>query len=301
VKTRQVLLPDGQATVIEWFDNSATPCKGVVAFLPALGVNAGYYRALAEAWAARGYRIALVEMRGMQQSSVRDVRRCNFGYDTVLNIDLATVLPLLAREADAQQQPFYLAGHSLGAQLSLLYASRHPQGIAGIIALAAGSNYYASMPSWAARSKRSMAVRFVRIVAQVLGFFPGDKLGFAGCQPQNMMLDWTGEALSGQYRIIGDTTDYNAALERLGLPVLLLSLSADRLVPSSCADFLARKLKHAQVSHMALHADAAGGKAFSHFSWVKRPDAVLKHVDLWENEVAAARKNKAVPQLVKQA
>src|SRR6185436_10735679 len=100
---------------------------------------------MAEAWAALGYRVATVELRGGKQSSVRDVRANNFGYNEILNVDLTSIVPRL--RAEAAGQPLFLAGHSLGGQLALLYASRHPSEVDAVVLLAGGSNYYAAVPA----------------------------------------------------------------------------------------------------------------------------------------------------------
>jgi predicted alpha/beta hydrolase len=283
MKTQELALPDGARTVIEWFDPSAQPARAVVLLVPAMGVNVAYYRGLGAAWAQRGYRVAAVEMRGMKQSSVRDVRRQNFGYKEVLNIDLAAQISSVAQEAG--EQPLYLAGHSLGGQFALLAASRATEKIAGVIVLAGGSNHYAAMPSWYSRRKRHAGLCWVRLVNQLLGFFPGDKLGFGGRQPSSIIRDWSHEALTGRYRVDGDPTDYDAALNRLTRPVLLLSLSGDPLVPRTCADALARKLKQAHVTQVELQAHEHGLKAFSHFSWVKKPAPILDQIELWERKI----------------
>lgn len=284
--SEQVALPDGSHTMVEWFGHDATSDKGLVVFLPALGVNVQYYRGFAAAWAGRGYRVATVEMRGMKQSSVRDVKRHNFGYNEVLNIDLATLIPALT--AGHQGRPVYLAGHSLGAQFALMHASRYPQGLAGIVAFAGGSNYYATLPSAGTRLKRHAGVRAVSLINRALGFFPGDKLGFGGRQPLNLMKDWACEALTGRYAVIGDATDYNRAFEKIDVPVLLLSLSGDALVPRPCADFLANKLQGARVTQVELQARDYSLKAFSHFGWVKKPEILLEQVALWEQGARGA-------------
>jgi pimeloyl-ACP methyl ester carboxylesterase len=89
---------------------------------------------MAVAWAARGYRVATVELRGGKQSSVKDVRAQNFGYNEVLNVDLASIVPRL--RAEAAGRPLVLAGHSLGGQFALLYASRYPLEVDGVVLLA---------------------------------------------------------------------------------------------------------------------------------------------------------------------
>ena len=214
----------------------------------------------------------------MKQSSVRDVRANNFGYKEILNVDLATILPELKREAAGK--PFWLSGHSLGGQFALLHASRHAAAADGIILIAGGSNYHGAMPD-GQKLKRHIGLRFVRLVDQALGFFPGDKVGFGGRQPLNMILDWTHEALTGTYRVIGDATNYDDELSRLSLPVLMISLSGDPLVPKTSATFLARKLKQARVTQIELQAKDHGLPRFDHFRWARKPAPVLAKVDEW--------------------
>jgi predicted alpha/beta hydrolase len=275
LKPQRFELSDRARTVIEWFGET-TPEKGLVVFLPALGASVDIYRTMAEAWARLGYRVATVELRGGKQSSVKDVRAHNFGYNEILNVDLASIVPQL--RAEAAGRPLLLAGHSLGGQLALLYASRHPSEADAVVLLAGGSNYYGAMPR-GLRFKRHLGLRAVRTVDQVLRFFPGDKLGFGGRQPLNMILDWTREGLTGRYRVKGDAADYDQALGQLKLPVLMVSLQGDTLVPRPSADYLAGKLTAAQVAQLELR--AADGKAFDHFRWVKRPAPVLAPVDQW--------------------
>jgi predicted alpha/beta hydrolase len=269
-------LSDRARTVVEWFGAEATSGKGLVVFLPALGTSVEIYRTMAEAWARLGYRVATVELRGGKQSSIKDVRAHNFGYNEILNVDLASIVPRL--RAEAAGQPFLLAGHSLGGQFALLYASRHPAEVDGVVLLAAGSNYYGAMPP-GQRFTRHLGLRAVRTIDQVLRFFPGDKLGFGGRQPLNMILDWTQEALTGRYRVKGDAADYDHDLEQLKAPVLMVSLHGDTLVPRPSADYLAGKLTRAQVAQIELHAE--DGKAYDHFRWVKKPAPILAQVDQW--------------------
>ena len=276
MKSQPFEVSDRAQTVVEWFGAETTPAKGLVAFLPALGANVDFYRPMAEAWAALGYRVATVELRGGKQSSVRDVRAQNFGYNEVLNVDLASIVPRL--RAEAAGGTFLLAGHSLGGQFALLYASRHPAEVDGVVLLAGGSNYYGAMPP-GQRFTRHLGLRLVRAINHVLRFFPGDKLGFGGRQPFNMMLDWTQEALTGRYRVKGDPADYDRGLEQLTVPVLMVSLQGDTLVPQPSADYLATKLTHAQVAQIELRAE--DGKAYHHFRWVKKPAAILAPVDQW--------------------
>jgi predicted alpha/beta hydrolase len=276
LKSQPFELSDRARTVVEWFGEETSPAKGLVVFLPALGASIDYYRPMAEAWVGLGYRVATVELRGGKQSSIKIVRGQNFGYHEVLNVDLASIVPMLRTEAAGR--PFLLAGHSLGGQFALLYASRHPREVDAVVLLAGGSNYYGAMPS-GKRLTRHLGLRTIRSINQVLRFFPGDKLGFGGRQPFNMMQDWTEEALTGRYRVTGDPTDYDLELANLAVPVLMVSLHGDPLVPKCSADYLAKKLARAHVAQIEHRTE--DGKAHHHFRWVKKPAEILAHVDHW--------------------
>jgi len=273
VKTERITLPDGATTIIEWFDPEAEP-RATLGFLPALGANVEYYRPLAALLSARGYRVACVENRGGEQSSVRPGRKHNFGYQQVLEDDLALIVPQLQQRAGAK--PFLLTGHSLGGQFALLYASQHPSRVDGVVLLAGGSNYYGSLAP-ALQRRRRLQLGLARLITQVCGFFPGDRLGFGGRQPRDLMLDWTCEALTGEYRVIGADLEFEWSLPELARPVLFVSLDGDELVPASCARYLASKLAQAKVSLVEL--PAAGRKP--HFRWVKTPAAVVEQFERW--------------------
>jgi predicted alpha/beta hydrolase len=276
LKPQQFELPDGTRTVVEWFGEEGSGEKGLVVFLPALGAGIASYRTMADVWAKLGYRIATVELRGGRQSSVKDVRAHNFGYNEILNVDFASIFPKL--RVQAAGRPFVLAGHSLGGQLALLYAARHASEVDAVVLLAGGSNYYGAMPR-GQRFRRHLGVKAARTIDQVLRYFPGDKLGFGGRQPLNMILDWSHEALTGRYRLKRDATDYDQALGQLEAPVLMVSLQGDTLVPRSSADFLAGKLAAAQVTQLELR--ASDGKAYDHFRWLTKPAAIVAQVDRW--------------------
>lgn len=271
-------LPDNAHTQVHWVEQGDVN-KGVILFLPALGVSVDYYKPLAEHWAQRGFAIALIESRGMRYSSIKDVKRENFGYKEVLDFDLATIIPELCQRK--LHLPVWLCGHSLGGQFALLHASEKPSKLAGVILIAAGSNHYATLPTTITRFKRRFGIRMVRIINEVLGYFPGHKLEFGGRQPKNLIKDWTFEGLKGRYQICGSNRDFDQLLAQLELPVLLISLFGDTLVPKTSADPLAQKLSKASVTQVELIARDYGLAVFSHFKWAKSPEPVLDYVDQW--------------------
>lgn len=279
--SQSIEFQDGETTVLECFgdpapDKASTP---VVVFFPALGVSIKYYRELANQWAAKGLRVVLAETRGQGQSSVKNVKRSNFGYKEILTIDIPAILKNVRTMYGAA--PLYLAGHSLGGQFALLYASRYHPKLAGIVLVAAGSNFHSTLSKSSSALIRHFNIGLTRVINRGLGYFPGDKLGFGGRQPKNMIEDWSFEGLNGHYRICGDSFDYNAALRSLKVNLLMLSLEGDPLVPRSSADYLARKLESASVDQSTIPASAFGRAAASHFGWAKKPEPVLERVETW--------------------
>ena len=251
----------------------------VIVCLPALGVRAGFYAqfatGLAQACAAA---VITADWRGKGMSSLRVTRKHPFGYAEVLHQDLPALI------AKVQQlfpgRPCYMLGHSLGGQMALLYASCHHGMLAGVILVAAGSNHYASF-SGLNGIKRMLGLRMIRLVTQVLGYFPGETLGFAGTESKNMMLDMTHESLWPTYKVQNGTMPYNQLLTELSLPVLILSLEGDSMVPSTCAQTLANKLKTAAVERRTLLARDHGLERFNHFKWARQPAPVVEAVSGW--------------------
>ena len=78
---------------------------------------------------------------------------------------------------------------------------------------------------------------------------------------------------------VGKGADYDRDLEELDLPVLMVSLRGDALVPRASADYLAGKLVRAQVAQFELHLE--DGSTYHHFRWVKQPERILAQVDQW--------------------
>jgi predicted alpha/beta hydrolase len=280
---QHIEMPDNTQTQVHWMEpgDGKKVAKGVILFLPALGISVDYYRNLAEQWVLRGFAIALIETRGMRHSSVKDVKKHNFGYKEVLDIDLATIVPILCQQKPGL--PIWLCGHSLGGQFALLHASDKQPDVAGVILIAGGSNHYASLPTPIMSLKRRSSIRLVRTVNSLMGYFPGHKLGFGGRQPKNLMKDWTQEGLKGHYKIQNCNKDYNHLLAELALPVLMISLSGDLLVPKSSANALAKRMTKAKLTQVELKADRYGLKSFNHFKWARKPDPVLDTVDQWLN------------------
>jgi len=272
-RTIEIRSADDATTVVEAFGHDGPQ----VLFLPALGVPLHYYRPLLARWADVGYRVYGLELRGMPQSSTSDVRAHDFGYNHALALDIPAAIAAAGLET-----PLLLAGHSLGGQLALLYAAGHPEQVRAVTTLASGSTHHGAFASVRGRAKRRGQLGLIRAITGTVGWFPGHLVGFGGRQPRTMMADWGHEGRTGRFVLAGSTADHEAELAALALPVLMLSLDGDPIVPRVSSLHLGRRIPAARLTTEHVPRSANGGEPFDHFRWARRtPDAVLGPVEAW--------------------
>jgi predicted alpha/beta hydrolase len=256
---------DGATTVVEVYGDNGPH----VVFLPGLGVPIAYYAPFLDDWASRGFTIFALELRGMPQSSTTDIRAHDFGYAHALDVDL----PALFAQTRLTQ-PFVMAGHSLGGQLSLLYAGRDHGDISAVITIASGSSHASTLPTAGGRLLRRLQVATISATARTLGYHPGDRLGFGGRQPRRMIGDWAHEARTGRYRLAGSSRDDEGALAGIRVPVLMVTLEGDRFISPAAAAHLGDRAIGASVTAVHVRDDAP----LDHFRWARRQPRVVADV-----------------------
>lgn len=267
----KITAADGHA-----FDLTVFPAKAgapVLLIGPAMGTPARIYTPLAEAFVSQGLNTAIIELRGIGSSSLRASRRVDYGYRHLAEQDWVAACAAL-RERFAGS-PLFLFGHSLGGHVSLLHAALHPQGIAGVIIVAAGSVHYKGW-SGARRYGILSFTQFAGAVSQLVGYYPGKRLGFGGTEAKTLMGDWARLGRTGRFTLRGGV-DYEDALSKVRIPVLGLSFEHDGFAPHRAQKLLLDKLSSAQVTHLALSA-ADTGVRLDHYNWIKKSDAVVSRV-----------------------
>ncbi|NKI34964.1 alpha/beta hydrolase [Wenzhouxiangella sp. XN79A] len=248
--------------------------RPTVLLLPGMGISARNLIPLGHALERRGLRLLIHEWRGNGASSWRARRGVDWGYDELLDLDLAAALAT-ARSA-AAGAPLWLAGHSLGSQLACLAAARHPEGIAGLLVIAGGSPYWRCFPRFTGLGLLGM-LHLLPAIARVFGYYPGRRLGFAGTEARQLMIDWARTGRSGRYAWGRPERNEDPTLAALEKPVHVIAMEHDGFVPAASTDWLLAKLPRCTVTRQTI---TAGDKhqRIDHFTWMQHPDATARAI-----------------------
>ncbi|MEY2150843.1 alpha/beta fold hydrolase [Rhodanobacter sp. 115] len=254
----------------------ASSPRHVLYWLPALGVPAKHYLPLATALAADGVAVVLHEWRGIGSSDRRAGRRCDWGYRELLEVDLPA--GLAAARSRWPQAVFHIGGHSLGGQVSCLYAALHPTAFAGIVLVASGAPYWR-------RFRRGAAIGSAYVLApwlaRLCGHLPGRRIGFGGNEARGVIADWARSGRSGRYAAAGMAVDFEQRLSELQQPVMALRLRDDWFGPSASLEWLLGKMpRSAHEVGVIEPADLAGHPA-DHFTWMKTPAEIAARIAHW--------------------
>ncbi|PJI42514.1 alpha/beta fold hydrolase [Ferrovibrio sp.] len=257
---------------------AADPLVPVILIQPAMGVKAGYYTPLAAALQEAGYNVAVAELRGHEESGGRKPGHdYDFGYHELLTEDWPQ--SVAAVKAHFPGAPLYLYGHSLGGQISAIYAAHNPQQLDGLILTAVSSVHWKlwPLPFW---PYSQAAV----LVAKLLGHFPGEKFRFAGREARSVIADWGRQARTGRFWFgKPERTDHDEVLATMTIPVLAISLQGDFFAPRHAMDDIVRRFPKAALTRQHLDPKAMGIDGIDHFRWVRKPQVVLPTLLDWLN------------------
>ena len=242
---------------------------------PAMGVKAGYYLKLAAALQQAGNNVAIAELRGHEaHGGRRPGWGYDFGYHEMLHEDWPqAVAAVRARFPGA---PVYLLGHSLGGQISCLYAAAYPGSVAGLILIACSSVHWRLWP----RAFLPYS-QLIGATGRLLGHFPGQRFRFAAREARTVMADWARQARTGHFRFGRPQVDYEDKLAQVALPALGISFSTDFFATRRAMDGLIGKLPKLRLERHHLDPAKLGFTGIDHFRWARQPAIVLPLIRDW--------------------
>ncbi|MFI1238459.1 alpha/beta hydrolase family protein [Nocardia salmonicida] len=248
--------------------------RPVVVIVPGLAVPGEFYEYFGHRLAARGFDVAICELRGQSESTRRPDAESTYGYHELVSVDFPAMLAAVRNRFPASTP--YLLGHSMGGQLASMYAARVRGRLGGLILVASGTPYF--------RGYRGVfgpgvlvGTAAVAVASNLAGFWPGDLLGKRayGRQSKVLMSDWARLARTGRFVPVGADIDYDERMSRLTFPVLSITIAGDDLAPQTSADHLLGKLPGTQVTRWFQP------EALGHNGWITNPDSTVDTVEKW--------------------
>ncbi|MEO1434846.1 MAG: alpha/beta fold hydrolase [Bacteroidota bacterium] len=281
-KKINIQLSDGASTEVSLFEH--TQPRALILLFTAMGVEARYYKPFATELSKAGYQVVTVDYRGNGGSSIRPNRKTDYGYETIVTIDYAEAIKYMHQQFP--NLPILYLGHSLGGQLSGLYAAREPGKVVGLIQVACSSVFYKNYPgqergAW-------FATRFFDKIARLRGFFPGKVVGFGGKESMTVMRDWCIQGKTGRYELANSSFDYESALSKLNIPLLAIGVANDHLAPTPAREHLHAKFHpDSPQTHIEWSEKTTGRSDLNHFNWARKPDGLIPFFTEWIDQQIA--------------
>ncbi|WP_062983438.1 alpha/beta hydrolase family protein [Nocardia anaemiae] len=282
METVPIQMPDGTTVPVRLFPATGAhrhpvrpdAPRPVVVMVPGLGVPAGYYELFAQELAARGFDVAIGELRGVGDSRPRPSAASTFGYHELVSVDFPAIFSVV-RDRFPDSTP-YLLGHSMGGQLAVLYAARIRGRLGGLILIASGTPYHRGFRGISGPGML-VGTAAMSLTANLTGFWPGDRISLGGFGRQSKVLlsDWARLARTGRFVPVDADIDYEERIARLKLPVLSITITGDDVAPSSSAAHLLAKMPNAGVTTWVQP------EPLGHNGWIRQYRSTVDQLEKW--------------------
>ncbi|MEU7765897.1 alpha/beta fold hydrolase [Nocardia sp. NPDC049190] len=281
MQTVPIQMPDGSTVPVRLIPaagahrHPVTPDapRPVLVIVPGLGVPAGYYELFATGLAARGFDVAIGELRGNGDSRPKPSSASSFGYHELVSVDFPAIFEVV-RDRFPDSTP-YLLGHSMGGQLGVLYAARIRGRLGGLILIASGTPYYRGYQGISGPGML-FGTAAISLTANLAGFWPGDRISMGfGRQSKVLISDWARLARTGRFVPVGADIDYEERIARLKLPVLSITIADDDLTPPSSAEHLLAKLPNAELTRWRQP------EKLGHNGWIRQCASTIDQIEKW--------------------
>jgi len=252
--------------------------SAVLLFLPALGVKAKLYKNLGQQLAQNGIVAIVLEQRGHGESPYRPKRGQSFGYDDYLQEDIPAVRSWIKEQFPSL--PFYMGGHSLGGHLSCLTAAINPEDLKGILHIACVFPHYKFYTGFKAIGIWALCA-LIPFVSWLLGYYPGNRLGFGGREYRQLMMDWREWGLRSSYNF-GPYHDAEEKMKAYRGDFLSLAIDGDTFASEAATAKPRGVMASANLTTKQITAKEQG-EYLGHFDWARQPNGIVSAITRWIN------------------
>lgn len=270
---------DGWILKVNEFLPSSNTAKAVLIVLPAMGAHAKPYRYMASDLSKSGHIVLTVDPRGHGKSLPHPRRGVDYGFDDILQQDIPAVIEY-ATNAHSNL-PIFLIGHSLGGHLSAAYIAENPDKVAGLITLTSSHLYFKTLgfPSI------FFFTAFV-LMAKILGYVPGQHVGWGTPIARQQVLDWAKFGFSGKFHGT-DGRLIEPDIKKITTPSLCVGFTDDKtLAPAKSVRRFAEMLPADKTTIWLLSPDDLDTHTLGHFDHLRNGAKLWTKLDQWITERA---------------
>jgi len=262
VSTRSVTFPAGPANLSGTLFLPTTAPRAALVLNGATGVPQSYYRHFAK-WLAQEQDIACLtfDYRDMGASATGHVR------DSDATMSDWALIDQPAARAEMRRQlpdvPLWVMGHSLGALLMPMQDGIDD--VARMIGVASGLVRHVDHPWPYQAMARLFWFGHAPLLTRILGYLPGQKLGFGKDMPAPAYWEWRDWCTNkyGYFPHFGRGLPF-PNWSRSGAPVKLVALADDVMIPPHCVKRLGHVYDVRRVTHQVLNPVDYGLKSIGH-------------------------------------
>ncbi|MGE0153727.1 MAG: alpha/beta fold hydrolase [Reyranellaceae bacterium] len=255
------------------------PDKPAILVFAAMGAPARAYRRLSRWFAGQGYPIATLDLRGTGESLPIPRRGIDFGVSQHLYEDWPAAVAWAQRTYPGRK--LVLLGHSIGGQLSGVYAGQNPGAVAALVLLTTTSVWFRSTPFLTRQIRGLYAFTAFSLWARWHGWLDGAVFNWGLPLARQVVLDWARWGFSGHYSD-SEKRNLDGDLAAVDLPVLSVSFSDDsRLAPKEACDDFIRRLPKARLTRWHLAPQEVGLAEAGHFAHLRGAEPLWRRIDSW--------------------
>jgi len=228
------------------FYRSQVPARpaGVVLLLHGYAEHSGRYEGVMERLSEAGFAVYAPDHRGFGRSARPGALADLESLEAVIH-DNSSLIAVTRRVQP--EVPLFLLGHSMGGMLALLFALRHPKGIAGLVTSGAAVEIPEYISPLLLRVSGLLSRLMPRLPAQPFDYrkVSRDPQVIQAMEQDPLYYKGKMRARTGYQQLLG-IREVTSGLQRIRLPLLLLHGADDRTIAAKTSELIFNAVSSAE-------------------------------------------------------